>query len=363
MSDEKPLHLTKIRKISSEPEDVRICVVHNFVRGETSEVKRLTENTYSRILQAKSIRQVQVNPSVRLDEICSKIPTEFNPDTQGYHAWCYSSFTNVSRLKDATPSLPSAAAANPSSCRSSGRSSMSSQSEGLLFPSDTCLFCDKKKKTRRNVVDTRIVLHCLYASQSASSQTHIVVRSPDTDVLVILVHYSEQIHQSFLMETGTGDKRRFIDVHGITKEIGIDIAKALPAIHAFTGSDCMSSFVRRGKVKAIKILQSNPKFISVFHSLGSEAGSQFEVLTVLPDLERFVCSLYGKPSYASTDKLRYDMFKSRYEAKSSKNSVSIENGLNLSLLPPCSSSLQSICISFEQTINLSSGEIPILPML
>ena len=40
--------------------------------------------------------------------------------------------------------------------------------------------------------DTRIVLHAIYAANNGSEK--IVVRSPDTDVLVLLLHHMTHIH-------------------------------------------------------------------------------------------------------------------------------------------------------------------------
>jgi len=53
--------------------------------------------------------------------------------------------------------------------------------------------------------------------------------------------------------------------------------------------------------------------------------------------------MYGKPSYLETSKLRLDMFKTRYEVKSTNKSFSIDRRINLSLLLPCLLSLRLHC--------------------
>jgi len=53
-----------------------------------------------------------------------------------------------------------------------------------------------------------------------------------------------------------------------------------------------------------------------------------------------MCALYGKPSYTDVNKLRYNMFEVRYQPKSTSRSFVIDDGADLSLLPPCQSSLQ-----------------------
>ena len=50
--------------------------------------------------------------------------------------------------------------------------------------------------------DTRIVLHCLLAADTMASDVDLVVRSPDTDVFILLVHYCARIHNRLFMDTG-----------------------------------------------------------------------------------------------------------------------------------------------------------------
>jgi len=190
--------------------------------------------------------------------------------------------------------------------------------------------------------DTRIILHCLYASETATRDTQVIIRTPDTDALVILLYYSDSICQPLLMDTGTGNKRRLIDIHGIAGTLGPDLVKALPGLHAFSGSDCTSCFVKKGKLKPLKVLQQYPKFLDVFIRLGSTANSLSDA--DLQDLERFVCSLYGNEKCSGTNQLRCDIFKSRYNSNSSTKACSIENGVDLSLIPPCLSSLRMHCL-------------------
>jgi len=105
--------------------------------------------------------------------------------------------------------------------------------------------------------DTWILLHCLFAAQATSSEKKFIIRSPDTDVFILLFSYAQKIRQNLFFDTGTGNKRRLLDVHGITASIGTELVTASPGFHAFTGSDCTSSFVRKGKITALKALESS----------------------------------------------------------------------------------------------------------
>ena len=140
--------------------------------------------------------------------------------------------------------------------------------------------------------DSRIILHLLHAGRTASATTAIIVRSPDTDVLCI---------QPVYLDTGTGNKRRMIDIQAIANVLGTDVCAALPAYHAFTGCDYTSSFVRKGKVQPFKIVCRHSDFTAAFKNLRTSADMDG---TQLPALEQFICSMYVRAAYKDTNALR-----------------------------------------------------------
>jgi hypothetical protein len=182
--------------------------------------------------------------------------------------------------------------------------------------------------------DTRVVLHALYEDCPSS----IVVRSPDTDVLVMMLYYSKSINVPFYLDTGTGNKRRLIDVKSLSSALGPDMCSALPAYHAMTGCDHTSAFVRRGKVKPLKLIQKDLRHVATLKQLGVSS-------TVSDDLlrgtEQFVCGMYGD-SASDVNYLRHKLFMSRYDCKSETESSSFKalDGVDLSMLPPCRSTLR-----------------------
>ena len=112
--------------------------------------------------------------------------------------------------------------------------------------------------------DTRIILHALYSDklyQEINVQGCIVVKSPDTEVLVLYVHYfpkmkntSELWFQAGLI-TSTKDCRRYIPVHELCKSLSSVVCEILPAAHALTGCDTTSSFFGIGKKSMFKALK------------------------------------------------------------------------------------------------------------
>ena len=107
--------------------------------------------------------------------------------------------------------------------------------------------------------DTQIILHALHASERVPAEMKIVIRSPDTDVFILLIAYTSGMNQQVLFETGTGNKKRLLNIPAIASAVGEDIAKALPGLHSFTGSDCTSAFVRKWKVTPFKNIATSAR--------------------------------------------------------------------------------------------------------
>ena len=68
--------------------------------------------------------------------------------------------------------------------------------------------------------DTRLLLHCLHATQIAEHDQYIIVRSPDTGVFFLLLHYANRILQNLIFDTGEENKRPLFDVKNIAAKIG-----------------------------------------------------------------------------------------------------------------------------------------------
>ena len=118
----------------------------------------------------------------------------------------------------------------------------------------------------------------------------------------------------------------------------IEIFWTLLGLHAFTGCDVNSAFVQKGKIKLLNVLLKKQEFTTAFKELGQSSEVSENVLDML---ERFVCCLfYGKPSYTSTNKLRYDLVQQKYLVKGQRP-LSSNAGLDISLLPPCREALKN----------------------
>ena len=76
---------------------------------------------------------------------------------------------------------------------------------------------------------------------------------------------------------------------------------ATMALHAFTGADCTSAY--KGKVRPMKLLSQNSKFVHVFAEVGFTWTLDDD--HIVNGIEEFTCRLYGvKPRVKQVDVAR-----------------------------------------------------------
>ena len=107
---------------------------------------------------------------------------------------------------------------------------------------------------------------------------------------------------------------------------------ALPGFHAFSGSDYTASFMNKGKVKPLDLLQKQEAFCEAFAQLGEKDSVNEDVVL---SLEAFVCTMYGKTKMKNVDEVRHAMFQQHYAPKNDKDPLQKIKGINPSSMPPC----------------------------
>lgn len=152
----------------------------------------------------------------------------------------------------------------------------------------------------------------LIAYHASQLRGNLMIRASDTDVMVILLgmlgrHMTTQTVSPcsrIIMDCGSGNKRRYIDVSDIATSLEAKqkgLAAAMPGLHAFTGSDFTTSFYRKGKVKPLEVLEKDQDgtLIEFFCKLSSKED---------PDqskAEEFICSLYGIKGLKNVNEARH----------------------------------------------------------
>lgn len=181
--------------------------------------------------------------------------------------------------------------------------------------------------------DSRVILYCKYAQEQGYSTVR--VRSPDCDIFFILLLYVHELTVTVLFETGTGNKKKLINITELAEDFTGEYATSLTALHVFTKCDTTSAFKGIGKVKPIKLLQKTPRYQTIL----TELGKAWQVSnTLLRGLEEFTCALYGRKRFTSVNKLRFNIIKEK--CMTTAGNIKINHNIDMSLLPPSSRALE-----------------------
>ncbi len=106
--------------------------------------------------------------------------------------------------------------------------------------------------------DTQVVLYLNYAVNLGYKS--VVVRTPDTDMFMILLHHAHSIGLTIYLDTGTGKHRQIVNVSELAESKGADYCTTILGLYVFTGEDVTSIVKGKGKVGPLKKLQSHPKY-------------------------------------------------------------------------------------------------------
>lgn len=121
---------------------------------------------------------------------------------------------------------------------------------------ETCYCNDtgyvKELASTQEEADTKIILHCIYASKKHCSKGSVSLNifSPDTDVLILLIKYYESMIPDTLCIIGSGVHKRKLDINVLWKNLTELQREALPALHAISGCDSTGGFSNKGKQAA-----------------------------------------------------------------------------------------------------------------
>ena len=94
-----------------------------------------------------------------------------------------------------------------------------------------------------------------------------VVRTPDTDIFVILLFHAKTIGLTIFLDIGTGKHRQIVNVTQMAESMGADKYKMVLGLYVFTGEDVTSSFKGKGKIGPLKKLQRHPIHHEAFRYL------------------------------------------------------------------------------------------------
>ena len=103
--------------------------------------------------------------------------------------------------------------------------------------------------------DTRVVLYLKFAAQIGYKSA--LVRTPDTDILIILLHHAQALQITIYLDTGMGKHGRFISVSELAERKGTEYCTAILGLYVLTGEDTACAFKGKGKVVPLKKLHNH----------------------------------------------------------------------------------------------------------
>ena len=160
--------------------------------------------------------------------------------------------------------------------------------------------------------DSKMIYHLTILEENSK----VIIRTSDTYVLVIALSCLEHIPESInlWLEVGLYGKNSltYIDVRKLFNRLEKELSRALPALHVFTGSGYTAAFSRKGKIRPLKILEKDKTAQIVFGDIGFSDDIQEEEFKVI---EKFTCTLYGKPKLNSVIEVRLKLFFKKYRPK------------------------------------------------
>ena len=183
-------------------------------------------------------------------------------------------------------------------------------------------------RSNQEETDTRVVLYIMYAQDKEFK--FVVVRTPDSDIFMILLHHANSLSITIHLDIGVGKHRRLVNMTELADGYGQDWCTTLLAFYVFTGEDCTSAFKGKGKVSPLKRLMKYQKY---FQKLGDEWTVDEETLEII---EAFTCNIYG---YAKESDVNVVRSKMRRDIIGKDTDLSRRSKVELAHLPPCEDTL------------------------
>ena len=116
--------------------------------------------------------------------------------------------------------------------------------------------------------------------------SNVIVRSSDTYVLIIMLTHDHVLPAQLWLEVGVSAKnsRRYIDVSKLAEDMGPELCNSIAGLHAFMGCDYTASFLHKGKVRPLSLMEKNQRFQAAFAKLGesSQMCSTTRIMQLVP---------------------------------------------------------------------------------
>ena len=176
--------------------------------------------------------------------------------------------------------------------------------EKVLKIKNDCISYVQELESNQEEADTRMLLHVKHCRNLAAKR--IVLFSPDTDVLLLLLHhYFDLGVQEIFFKTGkTGvytNYTRFIPIHHLVECLTTEQRQILLSVYCISGCDTTSSLFGIGKKKVFKVMLSCAKDFQKIAGMGTDDNLSVETRY---ECVKFIGILYGASNCTSLNRLR-----------------------------------------------------------
>ena len=149
-----------------------------------------------------------------------------------------------------------------------------------------------------DLYSTCMILQALHADKrlkELGKQGRIIIKTSDTDVIVLYIYFYKQMTNTSELWVQMGnvssveDGRRLLPIHELCSSLSEITCRVLPAAHALSGCNTTSSFLGIGKKSVYKILKDAAPD---FHDLDNLGDPDKDV--AISCSSRFVARLYDR---------------------------------------------------------------------
>ena len=154
--------------------------------------------------------------------------------------------------------------------------------------------------------DTLMIYLATTSAARHSIEAQMTFFSPDTDVFVLVIANYDRLPKNTYISMASGVHK----VETFWTAIGVNRARALPGLHAFTGTDNTGRFARISKSTWFKLfMEAEDEMIEALHTLCYDRDTHVNEDLHL-NLAKFVCAAYQSKGlqFSSIPELRWYLF-------------------------------------------------------
>ena len=163
MSSEKPVFLKRQERGKKVKKTIKRCILHNPNLRNQESLLNFSEKTWQKVTDSKSSYEKNEDVKSSIIKLCDELPILPDETYHGNHKSCYACFIDVTKniLKRKHENTDSGCARPKRVCTDNK----------VLFDSQKCIFCEKKRKKSKNVKEEKLIKCVTMTAKDSISQS------------------------------------------------------------------------------------------------------------------------------------------------------------------------------------------------